>query len=120
MAARTTSKTTARKTTAKKTTARTPRVKRERKPAPKLTPEIREAAAAALATLEEKLLGDGSVGVVGGSMRELKGARSGFMKAIKLDDGTKVTVSVSYSAAPVRKARVGRAKKAAAEATEES
>jgi hypothetical protein len=62
--------------------------------------EVREAAAAALATFEERLLEHESLGLSGSAMRELKGARSGMAKTVRFEgpNGTKhrVTLTVAY------------------------
>lgn len=93
-----TAKTTTRKAPVRKTT----RAKRvaKRPPAGPMPKEVREAAAAALTMFEEKLLEHENIGLVGAATRELKGARSGLMKAVRFEgsDGSKhrAVVQVVY------------------------
>ena len=91
-------KTASRKSAATKKSAakRTGRTRKPRVPAGPMPQSVKSAAASALATIEERMYESEDLGVSATSSRELKGARSGLMKTIKLDDGHKVTVTVAY------------------------
>lgn len=91
------------KTTAKKTTTRKPAAKKTattktrkvRKAAAPMGQDIRVIAAAVIGQFNEATLASESLGVVNSNSRELKGARSGIMAAVKLDDGRRITLTIA-------------------------
>jgi len=93
---------TARKPAAKKPAARKATGTRTRKPRAAAGPmpaPVRTAAAAALAVFEERLLDHANIGFTGASTRELRGARSGMVKAMRFEvDGAKhrAAITIAY------------------------
>jgi hypothetical protein len=88
-------KSTARKPAAKKTTARKG-TKRTRKPAAKLTPEVREVLAKTTATAIEAALASEDIPVKRSAAGDLAGNRQGMKARIVLDDGSVITVTAVY------------------------
>ena len=88
-------KATAKRSAAKKLTTRT-----KRAPAKPMPKEVREAASSALMAFEERLLEHEDIGFTGSSTRELKGARSGMVKAVRFEDSSgakhRSSITVAY------------------------
>ena len=87
------------KTTAKRKTTAAKRARPKRAAAAPMPKEVRAAAAAALAVFEERLLDHETTGFTGASTRELKGARSGMVKALRFEvNGTKhrAAITIAY------------------------
>ena len=88
-------KPTARKPVAKataKATARKPRAARAIKP---MAPQMKELAAAVLGFATERAMASDELGVKATNSRELAGRRQGMVLAIRLDDGTRIAVTIA-------------------------
>jgi hypothetical protein len=88
--------TAARKPTAKKQTAKKQAASRSSRSVTgkPMTPEVRQLAASIVGHAVDKAMASEKLGVSGTNTRELAGARQGMSAALKMDDGSRVVVTV--------------------------